>query len=152
LDPAVAAYRRAVALDPSCFAGWWGMGCALSTRGEYAAAAESLRRAVEIAPGSVEALHNLGRVLFELGQVDPTLAAFREAAALRPNELTLGMIATITPGSPRADDRAVREARRAWAECCTPPDSPARAVRHASATGARPLRMGYVSAFFHRRN
>jgi Flp pilus assembly protein TadD len=151
LGRAVTAYRRAVELDPGSARAWWGLGCALAPQGEPAAAAESLRRLVGLAPDRGEAHHNLGKALFDLGQTDAALEAFRRAAALlSPGEETLGMIAVLIPGCPGAENRAVREARRAWAERCATP-APARGSRRTPADDGR-LRVGYVSAFFQDRN
>ena len=115
LAEAVAAYRQAVALDAGMVEAWWGLGCAESALREHALAAESFRHVVEPAPDYGEARHNLGKELFDLGQVDTALETFREAVPrLEARELPLGMIATVIPGSPRADHQAVLEARRAW--------------------------------------
>ena len=68
---------------------------------------------MQLVPNHGMAWHNLGKALFELGQIDPALDAYREAAArLDDPEMPLGMIATAIPGSPRADPRAILEARR----------------------------------------
>src|SRR5205807_2557742 len=120
------------------FGAWCGLGAVQTSLGEYAAAAASLRRAVEIAPDCGEANHELGKALFNLGQVDAALAAFRRAAGLLPApDLPLGAIATIIPGSPGADNAAVRDARRAWAAVA----APARRAgpRAAPAPAGRPL-------------
>jgi predicted O-linked N-acetylglucosamine transferase (SPINDLY family) len=148
LVEAVASYRRAVTLDGRSGTAWWGMGCACSTLKDYAAAAIALRRTVEQAPRFGEAWHNLGKALFELGDIESALDAFgRATTLLGPNELTMGMVATIIPGCPRADNGAILDARRAFGE---------RFVRAAHPPAAHPagerLRVGYVSSFFHHRN
>src|SRR5207249_10400139 len=104
------------ARDDAYLEAWCGLGSAQTSVGEYAAAADCLGRAVELAPDCGEAHHELGKALFDLGQVDEALAEFRRAAGLLPtSELPLGAIATIIPGSPSADSEAVRDARRACA-------------------------------------
>jgi protein O-GlcNAc transferase len=151
LPAAVAAYRQAIAIDDSLTEAWWGLGCALGVQGEHAGAAQAFGRLVALSPDHGLALHNLGKELFDLGRIDSALEAFRKAAALlRPNIMPLSMIATAIPGSPRADNQAVLEARRAWAAACVP-----QAVGNAKrplAPGADRLRVGYVSAFFTNRN
>jgi predicted O-linked N-acetylglucosamine transferase (SPINDLY family) len=152
LPRAVVAYRNALERDDSYVEAWCGLGSTQTSMGEYAAAAKSLRRSVELARECGEAHHELGKALFDLGQVDEALAAFRRAAGLLSTpELPLGAIATIIPGSPTADNAAVREARRAWAVVAAP-SVPAARPRPRPEPSGRPLRLGYVCAFFEDRN
>lgn len=148
LPEAVEAYRQAAAIKPTMADTWWGLGCAESVLCNYAAAAESFQRLVQLVPGHGMAYHNLGKALFELGQTDSALDAFRAASArLDDPEMPLGMIATTIPGSPRADQRAILEARTLWAKRCVP-NGPGPPFAQPSADVDRPLRIGYVSAFF----
>jgi predicted O-linked N-acetylglucosamine transferase (SPINDLY family) len=152
LPEALEAYRRAVALAEALEPAWWGMGCTHLAREEYAAAVAALRRAVALAPGRADAHRNLGKALFELGQVDPALDALRRAAALeQPGAEAVGAIATMIPGSPAADNRAILEARAEWAALCAPV-GPGKACPGLTRAADRRLRVGYVSAFFPRRN
>ena len=112
------------------------------------AAAQCFSRLAELAPGAVEAHHNLGKSLFEMGEIDAALDAFRKAAAAAPNPSSLGMIAMIIPGSPRADLNAILDARRAWAATLPVSKRPSRLIDRVTV----PIRVGYVSSFFHRRN
>jgi predicted O-linked N-acetylglucosamine transferase (SPINDLY family) len=153
LAAAVDAYREALALDDRLGEAWWGLGCALGVLAEHAGAAKAFRHIVALCPDHGPAHHNLGKELFDLGQIDPALDSFRRAAdLLRPNVASLGMIATAIPGSPRADNRAVLEARRAWAAACMPPAPPAKASSRPPRPAGERLRVGYVSAFFPNRN
>lgn len=151
LAGASAAYDKALRRDAQRVDAWWGLGCLEAARGEHAAAAALLTRTVALAPTWGEAHHNLGRSLFELGQIDTALDVLRRAATLLPgDDRSLGTIATIIPGSARADDRAVAEARRLWAAAS--PTPPARAAARPAAHGGARLRIGYLSAFFAHRN
>jgi protein O-GlcNAc transferase len=153
LTQAKIAYQQTLALDASHAPAWWGIACIEETRDEFAAAAACLMRAVALAPQWGEAHHNLGRALFQLGQVDAAIDALRRAAALLPpGERSLGTIATIIPGSPRADNQAVTDARAAWAAVAAPSGPSPQATRAATTPGPRRLRIGYLSAFFHHRN
>lgn len=157
LAEAIPAYQRAVELDRALLAAWWGLGCAQAAQGDSAAAAESFERAVEIAPEFGIAHHNQGKALFEFGRIDAALEAFRRAAALlQPNDAPLGMIATIIPGSPAADDAAVHEARQAWSAGWPTrshaPLSPPHAGSAGRGVGNRRLRLGYLSSFFQHPN
>jgi predicted O-linked N-acetylglucosamine transferase (SPINDLY family) len=151
LTPALDAYKQALALDARMAEAWWGLGCALGVQAEHAAALKAFERLVALCPEHGLAQHNLGKELFDLGRIDPAFDAFRKAAALlRPNSMSLTMIATAIPGSARADNQAVLEARRAWAAACVAP-STGKAQRQPAPAAAR-LRVGYVSAFFANRN
>jgi predicted O-linked N-acetylglucosamine transferase (SPINDLY family) len=152
LTRAIAAYQRAVALDRANVQAWWGLGCAEAALKEYAASATSLGRLVQLAPHWGEAHHNLGKALFELGQIEPALDAFRKATAhLGPCEKTLGMIAVAVPGSAKADHQAVLEARGTWAQLFAPTVPAPTSPRPPGPANQR-LRVGYVSAFFQDRN
>ena len=149
LPGAIAAYEQAVALDATNLPAWWGLGCATLTRGDYAASAASLARVVAIEPGHGQARHNLGKALFHLGQIDAALEAFREAAAvLEPPDQALATIATIIPGSPLADNRAVIDARRSWARVAAPGTGRTKTFRHRPDDPDGRIRIGYLSSFF----
>jgi len=156
LPEASAAYRRSLQLNPNLARAWYSAGCAESSRKEYAAAITSFRRALEICPAWTEAQHNLGKVLFELGQVEEALDLFRQAATGGAPALPELTIALILPGSPAADNQAIFDVRRTWAERRLPRGtsfSLSRPVERGQAEAYatipdRPLRIGYVSSFF----
>lgn len=128
---------------------WYDTGCGETGRGEYAAAAGSFQRALAIAPDWPEAQHNLGRALFELGRVDEAVVCFERAARGVQSGLPRAMLAVVLPGS-AANHEAVLEARRAWARAFLPPVRPGPPPRRLAP--GEPLRVGYVSSFFHRAN
>lgn len=152
LDAAVAAYREAVRIEPGRTEAWWGMACALRTLGDFADAAVTLRRLVELAPGDDRARHNLGTTLHELGRTDEAIDALRHCARLGAVAPAMAReaIATIIPGAPAADNAAVLEARRAWVADLPATTSPGPTPRGVPAD--RPVRLGYVSSFFMDRN
>ena len=61
------------------------------------------------------------------------------------------MIAVIIPGAPEADNQAILEARRNWADRDLRPHSIAPPAKRVRANGDR-IRIGYVSSFFQRDN
>ena len=78
--------------------------------GDHADAVESLRRLVSLRPENGRGLLNLGASLFELGQIDLAIEAFRKSLDHIPAELqdsAIGNIAVIIPGSPSAKNRHV---------------------------------------------
>ena len=106
----------------------------------------SYRAALAIDPACHEVKHNLAHALFELGQADEALDLFREAAQGPRAALPRAMIAVMIPGAPKATNQDILAARRAFAANDLPPLRPS-APRHPNT----PLRIGYVSSFFHRR-
>ncbi|HTA41272.1 MAG TPA: tetratricopeptide repeat protein [Bryobacteraceae bacterium] len=127
---------------------WFAAGCKETSLKEFADAAVSFRRALEIDPSWPEAKHNLGRALFELGQIHEAMALFREVADSNVPELSRRAIAVTIPGSPSDGNAAILDARRAWAETYLPQARPpGRFADRRRATG-EPLRVGYLSSFF----
>jgi predicted O-linked N-acetylglucosamine transferase (SPINDLY family) len=152
LPAASAAYQRSLQLDPQLARAWYAAGCAEGSQKKYATAVACFRRALEIRPGWPEAQHNLGQVLFKLGQVEAALDLLRQAAAGGDPALSQGAIAVIIPGSPSSDNQSILDARRTWAERQLPPRSTTEHSPRNVKTGDRPLRIGYVSAFFQDHN
>jgi len=152
---AIEAYRQAVALDPSLPGAWWGLGCAQASLGDHVGAIESFQRLLAIQPENGVALANLGKSLFELGQVDPAIDAFRNSIDHLSPEMQvvpLGSIAVAIPGSLAANNHDVFEARLAWAKRCLSPVPADKVFPSRGADPHRSLRLGYVSAFFAKRN
>lgn len=127
---------------------WHDLGRRHLERWEYGAAIAALRHAAALAPGAGALDFHLGEALFQLGHVDAAIAAFRRTASVDDAalcEAALRSIAIIIPGAPRADHRAMLNARRDWAPRSVPP-------RHFGPRHNAKLRVGYVSAFFGSRN
>src|SRR5262249_55391666 len=90
--------------------------------------------------------------LFKLGQVDEAMRRFREAARFEDPESALAAIAVLIPGDSGSSNQDVLDARRKWS------DAQGWSVRSGergfdrgydrAESGGRPLRIGYVSAFF----
>ena len=153
LAEAVALYQKALEVNPRLARAWYSGGCVGITRRDYVSAILCFQKAVELQPDWLEARHNLARALYEVGQVSAAVAHFRHCAA-QPQEGSAqarAMIAVIIPGVPEADNRAVLEARTNWVErdlsrLAAGAEPPPRAA------SGQPLRIGYVSSFFHRPN
>ncbi len=153
LDDAIDAYRRALALDAQSADAWYGLGHAELDSGQFAAAVHSLNKYLELEPENGRGRHDLGKALHDLGQVGPALTQLRRAVSLGPDEVTARAretMAIIVPGDPASGDREILALRRAWRRppADAGPGSPARIVR----VREKPLRVGYVSSFFDRRN
>ena len=149
LSEALAAYREAIRIAPDRTEGWWGLSCALRTQGDFAEAVPVLQRLVELNPADEHGWHNLGVSLHELGRTDEAIDALTRSVRLEGSiaGMSVGSIATIIPGSPRADNAAVLAARRLWAS-----GLPATPAPPPPGVPDRPVRLGYVSSFFKDRN
>lgn len=132
---------------------WYSAGSAEYSRRDYAGAASCFRAALERCPNWLQAHHDLGRALFNLGEVEQALDQFRIAAAAEDPAVPEAAIAQIIPGNPAEDNQSILDARRRWAERHLALSHRAEDFsRQAKTVGDRPLRVGYVSSFFHKRN
>lgn len=145
-------FRRAVELDPDSVHGWFGQGFCNTLMKEYAASIEFYRKASELDPTLAIAHHNLGRSLHETGQPDLAYASFQKSLDLG-FEATRKEVAIFIPGCPSASNQTVLAERRKWAKDLV------KAAGHGPETRAVkrdgdgiPLKIGYVSAFFHKDN
>ncbi len=142
--------RAAVQLAPGHARAWYAWGCEENKRSEFVQAMECFARAWELEPDWLEARHNLGRALYELGLVGEAFSHFRACSEMERagSEQSRAMMAVIVPGVPEEDNAGILNVRRTWAQRDLPQISPS--VR--TANGKRPLRVGYVSSFFQRDN
>lgn len=83
---AVECYGRALELEPSA-KGWHRLACAEASRGDPAAAAQAMRRSLALEPGYAPSAWRLGTYLFDLGEFEGALEAFREVTRLDPEHL-----------------------------------------------------------------
>jgi len=146
---ASAEYRRALVLDASRFDAWYALGCAELDGERNAEAIRCFRRALALRPRSARVHFDLGRALFGTGDIDAAIDSLRIAAA-DSSELrreALARIARYIPGSPRADNAAVLDARREWAALEAAAEGVVNPPRRREWSGDRKLRIGYVSAF-----
>jgi spermidine synthase len=84
IEPAIAEFRRALALDPDNGAAHWHLGAALASRGAEAEAIAHLQRAVELDPRNSQAHSDLGLMLAMRGQLDEAVDHLEQALALDP--------------------------------------------------------------------
>jgi predicted O-linked N-acetylglucosamine transferase (SPINDLY family) len=153
LDEAAQEYRRAVECDSGLRQAWYNLGCLLNEQDREAEALECFQQAIRLAPDQAAAHHNLAQSLFNLGNTDEAIAHYRRAVALGGGAKPETMLALSIAVSPTARPREVLETRRNWsrrhlsspslAVSRIPPSQPSSANQP-----ARPLRVGYVSAYF----
>lgn len=151
--PAEAAesYRRALSFDRQLARAHYGLGCVQITLGDFAEAVGSFREVLSITPNHMPAQHNLGKALFRMGQADEAIEQLRKAAPADPGGMALTAIAVVVPGSPAATNQTILEDRRKWASAQIPA-WPGREISPRLRRNADPLRVGYISGFFHEEN
>jgi tetratricopeptide (TPR) repeat protein len=81
---AVAAYRRAIALEPGHAKAHCNLGIVLGQMGQDDEAIAAYRRAIALTPDLITAHFNLGVHLSDRGQLDEAIAAFHKVLALEP--------------------------------------------------------------------
>ena len=65
--------------------GWKVLGALLGQAGQYIAALEANRKAVEISPSDAKAHNNLGSTFMKTGKLDDAVSSFKKAIAIDPN-------------------------------------------------------------------
>lgn len=145
-------FRRAVELDPGSVHGWFGQGFCHTLMEEYAASIGFYRKANELDPTLAIAHHNLGRSLHETGQPDLAYASFQKSLELG-FEATRKEVAVFIPGCPSASNKTVLAERRKWSKSLVKAEGGRPKTFAARRDGdGGPLKIGYVSAFFHKDN
>jgi protein O-GlcNAc transferase len=147
IEAAADAYRCVIAADQHNFAAWYGLGAARLRARAYGEASNALLHAVRLRPGDVGAWG----LLFNLGEVERAIDAYRRAAAdVSIRAVTEQYVAIIIPGRASAGNAAVFAARcdygRRLAVGVNPVERPKRPP-----SGGK-WRIGYVLAFFDRAN
>ncbi|TVS12265.1 MAG: tetratricopeptide repeat protein, partial [Planctomycetaceae bacterium] len=148
---ALAALQRAVKLRPEDDEAQYGLGHALMECGRIVQAVQTFQHCLTTEPQHALALHDLGKCLFDLGCLEQALPLLRQAADAGSDTVRQHAwenIAVIVPGSPADDNRSILDARQTWGrQWPNRPAPPPRQLAH-----DQPLRIGYVSSFFHRAN
>ena len=85
LADAEAIYRQIIAAEPAHFDSVHLLGVILHQRGDPAAAAKQIGRALQIDPDSAIALNNCGNALLELKRYEEALGSYDRALALQPD-------------------------------------------------------------------
>ncbi len=142
---ALRSFERALTMGDDSADAAFGTGCTLLELEREAAAIPYLERTAAILPNHYGVLHNLAKAQYAVGLVDEAAANFRAAEAARGGPLHRSSLAVVIPGAPSATHADVLAARQAYAENDLPrPFSPLPGERPSG-----PLRIGYLSSFFH---
>ena len=151
IDAAAHVYRRVLAADQGNVAAWHGLGAARLRVGAYGEASEALLHAVRQRPEEVGAWGLLAEALFNLGDVERAIYAYRRAArADSLRTIAEENVAIIIPGSASAGNADVFSARYAGGQHLAAGIGPVERPSRPPSGGK--LRIGYVSAFFDKPN
>jgi predicted O-linked N-acetylglucosamine transferase (SPINDLY family) len=148
-EEAAACYRRVLALRPDLADAHNNLGAALKDLGKLDEATSALRQALALRPAFAEAFGNLGNVLKEQGRLDEALVLYERALELKPDfaeahsNLVMSQHYQDRISNAELLAAALRFGRR-FEEA-----APARNFSN-DGTGARRLRIGYVSGDFRR--
>ena len=85
-DEVRAAFTRVLGFDPDLWEAHFGLGLVARKQEDFPAASSSFRRALELAPGQPDVLHELGVALLASGAQSEALALLDQAASLRPRD------------------------------------------------------------------
>lgn len=133
---------------------------------EYAQACMVLREGLRLKPGHAEIEYEIARAQFQLGDVPAATHEFERLAREHSWPQVWSALATIIPGCPTADNARILAIRRRFAEEWTrrPEAFPSAPAGHRAKSEedspttkterarSRRIRLGYISAFFHRAN
>ena len=151
IDAAADAYRRVIAADRGNVAAGHGLAAARLRASACGEASDALLHVVRSAPDEVGAWGLLAEALFNLGDVEGAIDAYRRAAAADSmRAVAEENVAMIIPGSASAQNADVFAARRSWGRRLAAGIGPVERPRRPPSGGK--LRIGYVSAFFDKAN
>ncbi len=119
--------------------------------GDYAEAIEIYEEALRLGGATPRLHHNLGRALYEMGEVSQATRHFKTAAAGCDAIDPWLALATLVPGDPGASNENILETRRAFAARLES-IAPARAPGRAPGPPGRRIRVGYLSSWFDHAN
>lgn len=151
LEVAEDTYKEARKLGAVGFQVGFGETSIYQERKQWLKAIESWTKLNKFYPNNPFVLHNLGKAWHELGETDKALSLMLKSYELGNEISTLATIALLAPHAKRCDHEDVYKYRIALSERLTqeegnPTDT------NSQINNRERINIGYVSAFFHRRN
>jgi len=160
------------AIDPILASGsakvedWLFTGQVLIQVREYAQAVKVLRTGLQLQSDHIELQYELAIALFQLGDVSTATLIFERLAREAGLFQAWSSLATVLPGCPDADHARVLRLRKEFSaelqkqpsgkshnnEHCISANQAASQAGNTPARSQRRIRLGYISAFFHRSN
>src|SRR4029434_5596029 len=138
LESAIAAYRRAIAIDPSHANAYSNLGVVLRATGRPSESEAAYRRAIQLNPRHIDAYTNLGILLNALNRTEEAARCFSTVITLRPRHRDARKLLAIAYCTLGETGEAVRVYKE-WLE--EEPDDPIALHLLAACTGRHvPLR------------
>lgn len=136
-------------------ADWCLTGRLLSELGEFAQALGAFQNCIQRAPQHVEARYELGRALYQLGNVERAAALIEQIAEESGNAEIWMSLATLAPAVPSFTHQRVRQIREKFAAIVRHAETPQvntrrKAFKRKPSTAV--LKLGYLSAHWHEAN
>jgi len=148
---AIAAYRRALQINPKNIEAQCNVGGMLEHNGEYSQAIAAYRKAIGINPSHPEAHNNLGLILRQLGQFDEAMESFKRAIQAQPSGLSFmqNLISTMNY-MPHMECGEIFNMHQKFGQQLELASKPfaARPIEISETDTMRRLRIGYVSPDF----
>ena len=148
---AIAAYRRALQINPKNIEAQCNVGGMLEQSGEYSQAIAAYRKAIGINPSHPEAHNNLGLILRQLGKFEEAMESFKRAIQAQPAGLSFmqNLISTMNY-MPHMECGEIFNAHQKFGQQLELASKPIAARTNATSETdtMRRLRIGYVSPDF----
>ena len=148
---AIAAYRRALQINPKNIAAQCNVGGMLEHSGEYSQAIAAYRKAIRINPSHPEAHNNLGLILMQLGKFEEAMESLKRAIQAQPADLSFMQNLILTMNyMPHMECGEIFNAHQKFGQKLELASKPfaARTIGISETEHARRLRIGYVSPDF----
>ncbi|OYE00044.1 hypothetical protein CDG79_37360 [Nostoc sp. 'Peltigera membranacea cyanobiont' 232] len=107
LDAAIAAYQKAIKLDPSDAIAYYNLGNVLIDQKKLDGAVAAYQKAIEIDPNFTTAYNNLGSILSDQKKFDAAVAVFQKAIQIDPNDAIVYANLGITLDDQNKSDAAI---------------------------------------------
>ena len=85
LDEAIAAYTKALSINPNYVEAYYNMGVTLRQQGKLDEAIEAYAKALSINPNYAGACYNMGNALKDQGRLDGAIEAYAKVLAIKPD-------------------------------------------------------------------
>lgn len=151
LIAAESTYAEARQLGENSYQLRFGEASLLVAQKRWLEAAASWIKLSDAYPDNVKVLHNLGKAWHELGETDRAIQLWVDALRIEATTPTRMALATDAPHAESCDHDTVKKWRTELAEQLLQQDCADKIVVNLNSRRAK-LKIGYVSAFFHRPN
>lgn len=144
-----------IGLDAANADDWCLTGRLLSELGEFAQAIGAFENCIQSVPQHIEARYELGRALYNLGDIDRAASLIEQVAEESGNVELWMSLATMAPAVPSFSHQRVRRIREKFATLVQEAEAsqsapPQNLAKRKPAAG--PIKVGYLSAHWHEAN